>query len=338
MLDAHISHGIGASPFDSPLVHDSVGAELIVRAADCAPASRLSGLHPGASDLLERLRSEGLVVVSKGEVCTAFPVLLNDRQARYAAMVADVAQGALNHLSAELAHVATLVQQQGWSDWTYHFIWSQVFDSQVAWTEMMQRKLVPPIGHLIAWVVYPDHPFRSGTNYYPDSEIRDQWLMVSWRGGGSNTTGLVGASWALVYRAAVDRSQLSDVERAKLAELDLVDERGQLQVPVLTDGDPLLQALQVAARRYVDFLEHRMPLEPLMTLSRADRQRTFAMAYHDISWGILERLNRSGRLAVPAALERRFPMSGTTSMRGVAAVSPVYRGFADLIRAAIQSR
>jgi hypothetical protein len=62
------------------------------------------------------------------------------------------------------------------------------------------------------------------------------------------------------------------------------------------------------------------------------------MAYHDISWGILERLNRSGRLAVPAALERRFPMSGTTSMRGVAAVSPVYRGFADLIRAAIQSR
>jgi hypothetical protein len=338
ILAAHISHGIGDSPFDSPLVHDSSAAELIVRAADCTTAARLRRLHPEDTGLLERLQSAGLLVMREGRVCTAFPLLIHERQERYAAVTAEIAEEAVTELSSDFSQITALVRQRGWSDWEYHFLWSQLFDSQFAWTTMMRRQLVPPLGHLIAWVVYPDHPFRSGTNYFPDTELRDHWLMVTWRAGGANTVGIIGGSWELVYGAALAGRALSEVERRGLAQINLVDVRGDALVPLLRDADPLLERLRSAAERYVGFLERRMPLERLVALSRTDRQHAFAMAYHDISWDILERLNRAGGLAVPAALERRAATSGSSSMVGVVTVSPVHAEFADLIRAAIQSR
>jgi len=340
MLEAHISHGIGDSPFDSPLVHDSIAAEMIVRARECAPADRLRALHPDSAEgvrLLERLQSDGLVVMREDRVCTTFPVLLNDARGRYATITSDVAEEATRQLTEDLAAVTGLVQERGWIDWQYHFVWSQLFDSQFAWTEMMQLGLVPPLGRLIAWVVYPAHALRSGTNYYPDTELRDHWLMVTWRADAANTVGLVGSSWEAIYQAALRGGTLTTAERARLAELGLVDATGRLQVPVLRNGDGLHGVLQAVAGRYIAFLERRMPLEDLVALSGVDRQHTFAMAYHDISWGVIDRLIGSGRIGVPPAMEPGTKRA-QPSMRGVTALTPVYSPFADLIRAAIEAR
>jgi hypothetical protein len=340
ILEAHLSHGIGDSPFDSPLVHDSIAAEMIVRARECRPADRLRALHPDSAEgahLLERLQTDRLVVIREDRVCSTFPVLLGDARDRYAAITSEVAEEATGQFTEDLSAITELVGARGWVEWQYHFVWSQLFDSQRAWTEMMRRGLVPPLGRLIAWVVYPAHPLRSGTNYYPDTELRDHWLMVTWRAGAANTVGLVAGSWETIYRAALGGGALTTAERTSLAQLGLVDSIGRLQVPVLRDGDPLLGILQAAAGRYVAFLERRMPLDKLLPLSRVDRHHTFAMAYHDISWGVIDRLIRSGRIGVPPALERATHDTAA-SMRGVAALTPVYPPFVELIRAAVEAR
>lgn len=337
ILGAHISHGIGDSPFDSPLVQDSMAAALIVAARDCVPTESLRQLQADADEggrLLERLQSDDLIEVRGERACTTFPIVMDGGQTRYARLTDEVAEDAFHELSSALSTIAGLVQERGWTDWQYHFLWSQLFDSQVAWTELTTRQLVPPLGHLIAWVVFPDHPFRSGTNYYPDTEIRDHWLMVTWRAGGANTTGLIGGIWELVYRAAVGGPPLGREERGRLAELGIVDDAGQVQLPVLREGDPLHELLQDVARRYVDLLEERMPLERLADVTRVDRRHTFAMAYHDISWGILDRLVLSGRIDVPPALMRQAD-DARPSMRGAAALTPAYAPFIDLIRGAI---
>jgi hypothetical protein len=340
ILEAHISHGIGDSPFDSPLVHDSIAAEMIVRARECAPTDGLRALHPDSAEgvrLLERLQSDRLVVMRGDRACTTFPVLLTDVRARYATITSDVAEEAARQFAEDLTAVTRMVQELGWIEWQYHVVWSQLFDSQFAWTEMMQRGLVPPLGRLIAWVVYPAHALRSGTNYYPDTELGDHWLMVTWRADAANTVGLVGSSWEAIYQAALGRATPTTAERASLAELGLLDSTGRLQVPVLRNGDALHGILQALAGRYIAFLEQRMPLEELVALSGVDRQHAFAMAYHDISWGVIDRLIRSGRIVVPPALE---PGTRETqpSMRGVTAITPVYSPFADLIRAALEAR
>jgi hypothetical protein len=340
ILEAHLSHGIGDSPFDSPLVHDSVAAGMIVRAHKCAPRELLRRLaddtaHGGR--LLEQLRSAGVLVLRDDKACTTFPILVGEEQRAYAKLTGDVAQEARNVLSSEFATLLRMVDKRGWREWQYHFLWSQLFDSQFAWTEMMQRKIVPPLSHLIAWAIYPDHPFRSGTNYYPDNELRDHWLMVSWRANGANTVALVGGAWETIYGLAADRSAMSNEDQAKLAELELVDDRGRLIIPILENGDPLLDHLRLLAVRYVALLEQQVPLDSLMALTGVDRQYTFAIAYHDISWDIVAEFVRGGLVEAPPAL-KPAARHASSSMRGVAAITPAYPPFVELIRTAIGAR
>ena len=48
MLQAQLSHGIGRSPFDSPLIGDSVAAAMIVQARQCLRATALIGMSEGS--------------------------------------------------------------------------------------------------------------------------------------------------------------------------------------------------------------------------------------------------------------------------------------------------
>jgi hypothetical protein len=161
--------------------------------------------------------------------------------------------------------------------------------------------------------------------------------MVTWRSGGANTTGALGSAWDLVYRAGMGNDPLTVEETARLAALGIVDGAGRLQVPVVRSGDSLHAGLQNAARRYVDYLEERMPVQLVMNLSGVDRQYAFAMAYHDVSWGIIERLSRAGQIQTPPALSRS--RSGTQPvLRGAYALTPAYEPFVDLIRTAIEAR
>jgi hypothetical protein len=340
ILRAHISHGIGGSPLDSPHIQDSLAATMLVRARRCVAADTLRNLHTDFAEggqLLAGLQADQLVVVREDQICTTFPILIHEEQARYARLTDDVAERGFREFSTDFAAILRLIRERDWSGWEYHFLWSQLFDSQFAWTELTTGSLVPPLGHLIAWVVYPDHPFRSGTNYYPDTELRDYWLMVTWRAGAANTTGPVGNSWEPIYRLAVSGEPITADEKTRLRQLGVLDESGQLKWPVLRNGEVLHDFLQDVARRYVQFLEREMPLQVLVELSGVDKQHAFAMAYHDVSWGILERLSRSGQIDVPHALT---PGASDTepSMAGSAALTPVYSPFLDLIRAAIESR
>ena len=86
----------------------------------------------------------------------------------------------------------------------------------------------------------------------------------------------------------------------------------------------------------MEFLEQGLPIDSLMSLTGAGRRRTFAMAYRDVGWWVLDELVRGGEITVPPALQ---PGAGNdASLRGVAAVIPVYAPFADRLRKALAGR
>ncbi|HSJ65388.1 MAG TPA: hypothetical protein VK922_15960, partial [Gemmatimonadaceae bacterium] len=292
ILSAQLSHGIGASPFDSPLLQDSLAATIAVRARRCVAQALLRQMvdaTPG-DKVLDQLVSDGVLVARGDRLCTTFPILIGPDREAYASVAQAIAHDLRVELGAEFASLLGMVEARGWRDWQYHFLWSQLFDSQYAWVEMTQRNLVPPLHQLIAWSIHPDHPFRSGTNYYPDNELRDHWVMVSWRAGGSNTAGILGNVWSLAYDAAVHDSSLSAPDLARLSRAGLVDDRGRLELPVLQASDPLVERLRLLSVRYVELLEERLPLDSLTVLTGVDPRHTFAMAYHDVSWDIVEAL------------------------------------------------
>jgi hypothetical protein len=340
VLQAHLSHGLGESPFDSPLIHDSLAAAIIVAARDCPAVLALQrryGVDDEEGGLLERLRDARLVEERDERLCAAFPIVTAEMQDRYVRLTDAVAQAAYDDLAADLTALLDLIRERGWRDWEYHFVWSQLFDSQFAWAEMVTRELVPPLTPVFAWVVFPSHAFRSGTNYYPDTELRDYWLMVTWRAGGANTTDPVGRTWELLYRAGIHQQPVDDRERHELEELGILGSDGTIEFPVIRQGDPLHTLLHETARRYVQYLARHLPYEGLAEVGGVNRQQAFAMAYHDISWGILDRLSRSALIYTPPALKRQEQEAGQ-SMRGVFAAAPAYPPFVDLILAALVPR
>ena len=185
-------------------------------------------------------------------------------------------------------------------------------------------------------MIYPEHPFRSGTAYYPADGSRDHWLVVTWRAGAADTRAALGTSWELIYRAALNRSALSSEDLMTLGRLGLLDAQAEVNLPILQPGDSLLDVLQGTARRYVEFLEERLPVDSLMALTGAGRRYTFAMAYRDVGWWVLDELVRGGEIVVPPALEVGARAGG--SVRGAAALVPVYAPFAERLRTALARR
>lgn len=320
VLAAHLSHGIGASPFDSDVWHDDVNATLIVGARSGATLPQLQEIVGDQHDVAARLRKleEAGFVRRSGElVQAAFPILIGEERDAYHASLLRAAAGIDREMRPHWQSLLGDLSARGWAEWAYHFVWSQVMDSGFTWAPMMERGHVPPLSRVLQWVVYPAHAFKSGTNYYPDTELRDQWLAVTWRSGTANTTGRIGGDWQTVWSAA-HAGTVAGEDRHRLGRLGLVDTGGRVRVPVVKKTDRLYARLASLGEHHARAVAEHVPLASLMKLTRADEKLTFAMAYHDVSWDIVRRMVEGGRFGVPPAL--RKGASEDVSMAGVCAL------------------
>jgi hypothetical protein len=304
ILEAHLSHGIGRSPFDSDLWRDETNAALIVRARSGVTRGELEAVTGGLKDLdsrLAALRQQGFVRLDGSLIRAAFPIVLEEAHGRYMRLISESASRIYTEMRGAWQGLLDDLGARGWAEWSYHFVWSQTMDSGFTWGPMMDQGRVPPMSSVIVWVVHPAHPFKSGTNWYPDNEVRDQMLAVTWRPRAANTTGRVGRAWQSIWSAARTGESTGEAHE-QLRGLGLVDERGRIRVPVVRKQDALNARLDALGREHVRLVARYLPLPELRVLAGDDDQVTFAMAYHDVSWEILKRMADAGMLAPPPAL------------------------------------
>jgi hypothetical protein len=315
--------------------HDPTNAALIVRARGGATAADLRLIAGGEKDLASRLASlqkHGFLRRDGTIVRTAFPILIGRDRERYMRIVSDAAARIEPETRSQWQALIDRVSAAGWGEWAYHFVWSQTMDSGFTWAPMMEEQRVPPLSALIVWVVYPAHPFKSGTNYFPDTELRDRMLAVTWRPGAANTIERVGREWLAVWSAGVNGRATAD-ERSRLAALGLVGDDGQIHVPLVKKEDALYARLEALGREHVRLVAKHLPIPELRALSGADDKVTFAMAYHDVSWEIVSRMVDAGMFAPPAAL-RQGP-SDDVLMRGVCGVVDAHPVFLRELKKAL---
>jgi hypothetical protein len=251
-------------------------------------------------------------------------MLLGEEREAYSQLVSSAAEQGEQAMREDWQMLFGELNARGWSEWSYHFAWSQVMDSGFAWSMMMERRWVPPLSQLIEWVVYPAHSFKTGTNYFPDDELRDQMLAVTWRPESANTIGRVGGEWRVVLPAALRGTATAD-ERPHLESLGFIGPDGRVNVPVVRASDPLYASLRDLAEQHVQAIVEHLPLTELQRLTAADEKMTVAMAYHDASWEVLRRMVDRGSLIVPAGLEQGA--SDDVSMVGVCAVVDTHPAF-----------
>jgi hypothetical protein len=338
VLEAHLSHGIGASPFDSDIWHDELNATLVVRSARGAALAELRQITGDPQDLsarLLKLEQAGFLRVESGRVRTTFPILIGRDRTTYEALLSNAAASIERRMRADWEELLGDLEARGWAEWAYHFVWSQTMDSGFAWAPMMEQRQVPPLSRLVVWVVYPGHPFKSGTNYYPDSELRDQMLAVTWRFGSSNTVGRAGGAWRSVWAAALGEA-LTAGDRQRLRAMGLTDARERPRIPVVRKTDALYARLEKLSGQHVRLVAEHLPLARLTALTGADRELAFAMAYHDVSWDVLRRMVERGALAVPPAL--REGAGDDVSMAGVCALIDSHPAFIAELKKALGIR
>jgi hypothetical protein len=320
ILEAHLSHGIGSSPFDSDVWRDETNAALIVRARFGATRSQLETLAGNRDELESRLaslRQHGFVRLDGTLVRAAFPIVIEDAHDLYMHVISEAARRIDAEMRGKWQALLNDLEARGWADWAYHFVWSQTMDSGSTWALMMEQGRVPPLSTVIVWVVYPPHPFKSGTNYYPDTELRDQMLAVTWRPRTADTVGRIGRAWRSIWSAALT-GQTTIEEREHLGALGLVDNQRSVRVPTVRRQDVLYARLEALGRDHVQLVARYLPLPELRILAGVDDKLAFAMAYHDVGWEILKRMVDSGMLAPPPALREGAPQD--VSMVGVCAV------------------
>lgn len=327
VLRAQLSHGIGSSILDDLLWEDSAHAAMLVAsAAGRAEADlvRLAEQPDSGRARVGRLLERGLLVRNGERLRPSFPILVGRRAEDYYRLVDATAQAAMIAVLPSLDSVLVVVRSRGWEDWSYHFLWSQVLDSQFAWAEMVGRGLVPPLTTVVAWVVYPEHPWKTGTNYVPE-EAADYFMAISWTPQGTSLSHLY-EGWRLIYESALAGSPVSVAAADRLHAVNLLAADGTPLLPVIAAGDPLYGQLQrLAGRVLVEMTEH-LPLAELEVLTGLERRLLFTMAYHDIGWSMLRLAADSGRMKRPPALTE----STATDMRGAAAIIELHPPFLEL--------
>jgi hypothetical protein len=335
VLEAHLSHGIGASPFDSDAWHDELNATLILRSRSGATTADLEQITHDPQDVsarLLKLERAGFLRRDGGRVRATFPILIGPDRDTYLGLVAKAAASIEQRMRPEWQVLLRDLRARGWIEWAYHFVWSQTMDSGFAWAPMMKERHVPPLSQVVVWVVYPDHPFKSGTNYYPDTELRDQMLAVTWRPRAANTVTRVGSGWRVVWASALGE-RLTAEEQQRLRGIGLVSESGRARVPVVRKADPLYARLEKLGEQHVRLVAEHLPLAQLTALTGADDKVAFAMAYHDVSWDVLRRMVEGSLLTIPPAL--RDGAGEDASMAGVCAVIDSHPAFTAELKKAL---
>ena len=339
ILENGLSHGIGESVLDSPLLKDSVNASILIASRKGTTFKKLYSQFANLSDFQNRinlLQKADLLTGNPDHLNTSFPILINDDSKQYFKRIRQSVDNIYPVLRPILSKVLDKIKGKGWQKWSYHTIWSLIFDSQFIWYEMVERNLVPSLTPPIAWVIYPQAIYKTGTNYYPDTELKDFWVVVSWSPNGSNTLGVLGGNWEILYNCALDQSSsLSNQNIEFLIQSGLLNDKHEVTFPVIFPEDEIYQDLKNTANIYLDLLVEDIPINDFNQIIGRDKKFSFAVVYHDICWEIMKRLVEDGSIEQPLCLTAEMS-NKTKDYTGACSIIGVYQPFVNQIINALE--
>lgn len=231
----------------------------------------------------------------------------------------EATRGAATALTGRLTpHVRALLRQLndvGREDNAYAILFSYVLDGLV-WDEFEARGLIAPRGLTVeaplwsgeVWALYPPRPTAPGTNTISDQGVA---LKVMWTEEIIPVMRPFVADIPTLATLFDEYRTLGRIENARarkvFAPFDLFDETGRLTVPVIVEdpSDSLYHLARQIAQAIAADAPGALNLPRLAsTLSLRDEQRALVVAYHELMWDILDRLDTEGIVRKPLAVRQ----------------------------------
>jgi len=261
---------------------------------------------PGILDVrqrLERLERGGLIKKADGRYVLAIPAIAGtkrDQLQKYAeqatVQLVPFGEEMIAQVRAQLA---------GRNEMVYHVLWSVIMDGGPAWDaareEMNKRiKTGDTSTENTAWVLYPSHPFRAGTNGYNTSYGH---LAITWS---RNTPrpDIIGAimsqhiGWlaqAIEQNDAIASAEVKDA----LGKYGLVDEAGRVRLYAVKADSQAANSYRELGTQFGRKMMTALDVNRVAGMLEVSPGIAFVIAYHEICWQLLQNLAEKKALAVP---------------------------------------
>lgn len=301
-LYSHGAHGINISELHNPDNNPILNACLTG-----AEYRTLEGLgFKDLPDRLERLHEGKIIRQHNGRYYLAFPVVMGRTRTSLQKLVEKAAL--------QLLPVSEKIMQkiephlEGREEMLYHVLWSVIMDGQVAWnTAKMELNQAAQTGNTTientAWLVYPNHPYRCGTNGYGDSDVQ---ILITHSPNTPPPNAVYGTlnkyKNELTHSLSVGRP-IENVEAKKaLVEYGFVDDQGTVQVYVVHLGDIDSEVIQEFGRLGHEFgheVMAHLDIQEVIDILAVSPGKALVIAYHELCYEVLKQLASRGTLDVP---------------------------------------
>ena len=296
------AHGINISELYNPDNNPILNACLTG-----AKYRTLEGL--GFKDLphqLERLHEGKIIEQNDGRYYLAFPVVMGQTRASLQKLVEKVALQLLPASEKIMQEITPHLE--GREEMLYHVLWSVIMDGQAAWntakTELSQSAETGDTTiENIAWLVYPRHLYRCGTNGYGDSDVQ---ILITH----SPNTPLPNVVHRtlnkykneLIHSLATNRPIENREAKKALVEYGFVDDQGTVQIYFIHLGSIDSEVIQEFGRLGYEFgheVMAHLDIQEVIDILAVSPGKALVIAYHELCYEVLKQLASRGTLDVP---------------------------------------
>ncbi len=254
---------------------------------------------------LTRLERGGLIKKSKECYSLAFPAIVGQKRAQLQEYIEQTAKELLPLGRTMIEQIRQHLKDR--EEMLYHVLWSDIMDGPLAW-DMAQSKLKEQIktGDISitnkAWLLYPAHPFRVGTNSYniPSGHLRITWSRNT---PSPNAIRKIISKHEDDFVEAIEKNSSVKTREAREAfhKHGLVDEAGKVQIYAL-DSETDFQAVQDYMKLGEDFgreIVIHLDTAKIANMLEVPAGVALLIAYHEVSWQLLQNLAEEKVLKIP---------------------------------------
>jgi len=295
---SYFTGGFSKKPYPKMrLLKDVLNHKIAKMCINSATIEDLKKLN--IEDLSHRLNIliEGNVLISTDQrYSLTFPVIVGENRKAMADIVTKAAEelspfveSIINKLKLELKRNEHIL---------FHILWSRVIDE--VWFDAFNLSFPEEKPPKVIWVMYPEHPFAVGTNYY--SLPGRGSLALTWSDNFAEHLTAFDELRFELHQAAWKKEITNIQAKEKMKEFGIFDMNGRFSVFSYKRSEKLDQILTNLTKEYASEVSGIYDYIALSEKFDIPYDELFVIVLHETAYAVFEKLYESGKLQIPGIL------------------------------------
>jgi hypothetical protein len=231
------------------------------------------------------------------------PAIVGDKRERLREYTEQTAQQLLPSTEKMISRIQPHLA--GRDEMLYHVLWSIVMDGGQAWDaarKEMNKKIDAGDTSIQdkVWLLYPQHPFRAGTNSWTES-FGNLQVTGSSNTPNPNVVDRVISQYATHLIQAIEQDHAVESAEAKdaLGKYGLIDEAGKVRIYEIKPDSEAAQSYAELGAQFGRQMMGQLDVKKVAEMLDVSPGMAFLIAYHEICWQLLQDLAEKKVLSVP---------------------------------------